>query len=95
MTMKQRVTAFLNRWSPWRLRKVIRNLENNFKEKEALATKNTDLEAENERLEKENEKLRSEKKMILGSAVKNALVLKSRVIDFIEYFTDQAKGETE
>ena len=53
--MKRYITKFLNNYSPWHLRKVIRNLENNFKEskrrcevtfkeKEALETKNADLQ---------------------------------------------------
>ena len=55
--MKQRITAFWNRWSPWHLRKVIRNLDNNFKEskrrcevtfneKEALRFQCNSLEAD-------------------------------------------------
>ena len=118
--MKQRITEFLNRWSPWRLRREIDELNSLyaklFNDFEALRFQRNSFKAdyneckrlldqkedmiseaqqfvidEKERLEKENEKLR----YVLGSAVRNALTLKSRVIDFIDYCTDQAKGGTE
>jgi hypothetical protein len=104
MTMKQRMTKFLNRWLPWRLQRRIEELKKSYSERlEHLLDQKEDLIdschrgvlADKERLEKENEKLRGELRLFIHTATTNAIMHIDIARSFINACEKQENGETE